>query len=44
MTAERRAIAVLLFRHDDSFVWRVARAKPMNGAEFESWLGRNSNG
>jgi hypothetical protein len=44
VTAERRAVAVLLFRYDDSFVWRVARAKPMSGAEFETWLGRNSDG
>jgi hypothetical protein len=44
LTAERRAVGVLLFRHDDSFVWRVARAKPMSGAEFETWLGRNSDG
>ena len=43
VTAERRAVGVLLFRDDDSFVWRVARAKPMSGAEFETWLGRNSD-
>jgi len=40
VTAENRAVGVLLFRDDDSFVWRVARAKPMSGAEFETWLGR----
>ncbi|MER7009023.1 hypothetical protein ABT297_39095 [Dactylosporangium sp. NPDC000555] len=44
VTAEHRAIAVLLVRDDDSFVWRVARAKPTSGAEFETWLGRNSDG
>jgi hypothetical protein len=43
VTAERRAIGVLLLRDDDSFIWRVARAKPMSGAEFEIWLGRTSN-
>ncbi|GAA2631140.1 hypothetical protein GCM10010399_73980 [Dactylosporangium fulvum] len=43
VTAERRAVGVLLFRHDDSFVWRVARAKPMSGTEFETWLGRNND-
>jgi hypothetical protein len=43
-TAERRAVGVLLFRKDDSFVWRVARAKPMSGVEFETWLGRDSDG
>jgi hypothetical protein len=40
VTARRRAVGVLMFRHDDSFVWWVARAMPMNGAEFENWLGR----
>jgi hypothetical protein len=44
VTAERRAVGVLLFREDDSFVWRVARARPMSGAEFETWLGRDSDG
>jgi hypothetical protein len=44
VTVERRAVGVLLFRDDDSFVWRVARAKPMNGVEFETWLGRDSDG
>jgi hypothetical protein len=44
VTAERRAVGVLLFRDDDSFVWRVARAKPMSGVEFETWLGRDSDG
>ncbi len=43
VTAEYRAVGVLLFRDDDSFVWRVARAKPMSGAEFETWLGRDSD-
>ncbi|MDG4820592.1 hypothetical protein O7635_01840 [Asanoa sp. WMMD1127] len=43
VTAERRAVGVLLFRDDDSFVWRVARAKPMSGAEFEAWLERSSD-
>jgi hypothetical protein len=43
VTAERRAIGVLLFRNDDSFIWRVARAKPMSAGEFEIWLGRTSN-
>jgi hypothetical protein len=40
VTAEHRAIAVLLYRHDDSFVWRVAVAKPQTTAEFETWLER----
>jgi hypothetical protein len=40
VTADRRAIAVLLYRHDDSFVWRVAAAKPQTTAEFETWLER----
>jgi hypothetical protein len=44
VTAERRVLGVFLFRHDDSFVWRVARAKPMSGTEFETWLGRSSDG
>ncbi|HET8658498.1 MAG TPA: hypothetical protein VFM55_05815 [Micromonosporaceae bacterium] len=44
VTAERRAVGVLLFRNDDSFVWRVARAKPMSGVEFETWLGRTDDG
>lgn len=43
VTAERRAIGVLLFRNDDSFVWRVARAKPMSAVEFEIWLGRTGD-
>jgi hypothetical protein len=43
VTAERRALGVLLVRDDDSFIWRVARAKPMSGAEFEMWLGRNGD-
>jgi hypothetical protein len=44
VTIERRAVGVLFFRYDDSFVWRVSRAKPMNGKEFEEWLGRTGNG
>jgi len=44
VTAEHRAVGILLFRHDDSFIWRVARAKPMSGAEFATWLRRNSDG
>jgi hypothetical protein len=40
VTAERRAITVLLWRDDDAFVWVVAAARPMGGAEFETWLGR----
>jgi hypothetical protein len=40
VTADGRAIGVLLFRNDDSFVWQVARAKPLNATEFEMWLGR----
>jgi hypothetical protein len=40
VTADRRAIGVLLVRNDDSFVWRVARAKPLSAVEFEIWLGR----
>jgi hypothetical protein len=40
VTADRRAVGVLLFRNDDSFVWRVARARPLSAAEFEIWLGR----
>ena len=43
VTSERRAVAVLLFRHHDSFVWRVARGKSMNGAEFANWLGRSND-
>jgi len=43
VTAEHRAIGVLLVRNDDSFVWRVAHAKPMGAIEFEIWLGRTSN-
>jgi hypothetical protein len=41
LTAEQRAIGVLLFRQDDSFIWRVARAKPMSAVEFDNWLGRD---
>jgi hypothetical protein len=40
VTAGRRSPAVLLYRHDDSFVWLVAVAKPQTAAEFETWLGR----
>jgi hypothetical protein len=40
VTAERRAINVLLVRDDGAFVWQVAAAKPMGAAEFEAWLGR----
>jgi hypothetical protein len=40
VTAEQRAVAVLLYRNDDSFIWRVAVAKPQTAAEFETWLGR----
>ena len=40
ITGERRALAVVLYRDDDSFVWRVAAAKPMTAHEFETWLGR----
>ena len=40
ITAARRAVGVLMFRHDDSFVWWVARARPMNDIEFEQWLAR----
>lgn len=43
LTADHRTIGVLLFRNDDSFVWRVARAKPLCAAEFEIWLGRTNN-
>jgi hypothetical protein len=43
VTAQRRAVGALLLRDDDSFVWRVARAKPMSGVEFETWLGRKSD-
>ena len=43
VTTDQRAIGVLLFRNDDSLIWRVARAKPMNAAEFETWLGRTSD-
>ena len=40
VTADRRAVGVLLFRHDDSFVWWIARAKPLTATEFATWLGR----
>jgi hypothetical protein len=40
VTADKRAIGVLLARHDDSLVWRVAVAKPLSATEFEFWLGR----
>lgn len=40
VTAEQRAVMVLLYRNDDSFVWRVAVAKPQTAAEFEIWLAR----
>ena len=43
VTAERRAISMLLIRHDDSFVWRVTVAKPMDISEFEAWLERSSD-
>lgn len=43
VTADRRAVAVLLIRGDDSFVWRVAYAKPQNAEEFEIWLGRTGH-
>lgn len=42
VTVERRAIFVLLVRNDDSFVWRIALARPMTGLEFEDWFGRGS--
>jgi hypothetical protein len=31
---------VLLSRNDNALVWRVSAAKPLNAAEFETWLGR----
>jgi hypothetical protein len=40
LTADQRAVGVLLARHDDSLVWRVTGAKPLSAAEFETWLGR----
>lgn len=40
VTAERRALAILLHREDDSFVWRVAAAKPMTDDEFDAWFRR----
>jgi hypothetical protein len=40
LTADQRAIGVLLTRHDDSLVWRVAVARPLSATEFETWLGR----
>jgi hypothetical protein len=43
VTVERRAVSVLLVRDDDSFVWRVAAAKPMGASEFETWLGRTTD-
>ena len=43
ITAEQRALSVLLYRDDDSFVWRVAAAKPMTAQEFETWLGRTTH-
>jgi hypothetical protein len=44
VTVERRALFVLLVRNDDSFVWRVALARPMTGTEFRDWLGRGAYG
>lgn len=44
VTVERRALFVLLTRNDDSFVWRVALARPMTGAEFKDWLEREADG
>lgn len=41
VTAAQRAIAVLLYRHDDSYVWRVGAANPQTAAEFEIWLARS---
>jgi hypothetical protein len=43
VTADHRAIGVLLFRNDNSLIWRVARAKPLSAAEFETWLGRTQS-
>lgn len=43
VTAERRAIVLMLVRPDDSFVWRVVSARPMGTQEFETWLGRTSD-
>jgi hypothetical protein len=40
LTADQRAVGVLLARQDDSLVWRVTGAKPLSAAEFETWLGR----
>lgn len=40
MSADRRALTVMLVRDDDSFVWRVAAAKPMGPAEFAAWFRR----
>lgn len=44
VTAGQRPVAVLLYRHDDSFVWRVGAANPQTAAEFETWLARRKNG
>ena len=40
VTASKRSPAVLLYRDDDSFIWRVAVAKVQTAAEFESWVMR----
>lgn len=44
VTVERRALFVLLTRNDDSFVWRVALARPMTRTEFKDWLERGADG
>lgn len=43
VTADQRAIGVLLARGDDSLVWRVTAAKPLSAAEFETWLERGQS-
>ena len=43
MTAERRALAILLHRGDDSFIWQVAAAKPMTDDEFDAWFRRTAH-
>lgn len=43
VTAERRALAILLHREDDSFVWKVTAAKPMADDEFDAWFRRTAH-
>jgi hypothetical protein len=38
--ADGRLVSILLFRNDDSFVWRVWAARPASEAETEIWSRR----